>query len=73
MSEGWSIIFKVALALLELLRDDILKESNFEHVLRMLEEFPLSVPGRTVISAALRIQLSNADLKVLEREALEVS
>ena len=73
MSEGWSIIFKVALALVELLRDDILKENNFEHVLRMLEEFPLSVPGRTVISAALRVQLSNADLKVLEREALEVS
>ena len=46
MSEGWTIVFKVALALVGLLKDDILKESNFENVLRMLEEFPLSVPGR---------------------------
>eukprot|EP00945_MAST-04E_sp_MAST-4E-sp1_P007912 g7912.t1 len=68
MSEGWSIIFKVALALVDLLRDDILREHNFEHVLRMLEEFPLSVPGHTVISTAMRIPLTNADLKVLEIE-----
>ena len=71
MSEGWTIVFKVALALVGLLRDDILKESNFENVLRMLEEFPLSVPGRTIISAALQIPLSKKSLTNIEEETIK--
>lgn len=71
MSEGWTIVFKVAIALVGLLRDDILKENNFENVLRMLEEFPLSVPGRTIISAALQIPLSSKSLKSIEEETIK--
>ena len=37
----------------------------------MLEEFPLSVPGHTVISTAMRISLTNADLKLLEIETMK--
>eukprot|EP00943_MAST-04B_sp_MAST-4B-sp1_P004690 g4690.t1 len=71
MSEGWTIVFKVSLALVNLLRDDIIRETNFENVLRMLEEYPLSVPGRTIISAALQIPLSTIDLQRIERETIE--
>ncbi len=71
MSEGWTIVFKVSLALVNLLRDDIMRETNFENVLRMLEEYPLSVPGRTIISAALQIPLSTIDLQRIERETIE--
>ena len=71
MSEGWTIVFKVSLALVNLLRDDIMRENNFENVLRMLEEYPLSVPGRTIISAALQIPLSTIDLQTIEQETIK--
>ena len=71
MSEGWTIVFKVSLALVNLLRNDIMRENNFENVLRMLEEYPLSVPGRTIISAALQIPLSTIDLQTIEQETIK--
>ncbi len=72
LAEGWPFAFKIMLALMELSTPALLAMSNFEDALRLLnEEFPLTVPVKTLLDTAFGIRLTAKEFQDLESECAE--
>jgi hypothetical protein len=72
LAEGWPFVFKIMLALMELSTPALLAMSNFEDALRLLnEEFPLSVPVKTLLDTAFGMRLTSKEFQDLESECVD--
>ena len=60
--EGWKVVYRVMLALLESAQADILALS-FENILGYLKDFPSTVDGPAVMAGSLRINLKRKHIQ----------
>jgi len=60
--EGWKVVYRVMLALLESAQADILSLS-FENILGYLKDFPSTVDGPAVMAGSLRINLKRKHIQ----------
>ena len=60
--EGWEIIFRVSLAILEILRAEIM-EQEFEGIYKLLKTRPSKIPCNTLIKVALSVPLTKAQIQ----------
>jgi hypothetical protein len=67
LGEGWKIIYRVMLALLQQWQSQLLKMS-FEDILAFFRELPDRVNGDSVMETALRIKLKTKQIVRLEKE-----
>ena len=67
LGEGWKIIYRVMLALLQQWQSQLLKMS-FEEILTFFREIPDRVNGNSVMETALRIKLKTRQIVRLEKE-----
>eukprot|EP00386_Alphamonas_edax_P007640 GDKI01025437.1.p1 GENE.GDKI01025437.1~~GDKI01025437.1.p1 ORF type:complete len:375 (+),score=88.82 GDKI01025437.1:128-1126(+) len=67
LGEGVKIVFRVSLAIMKLLQDELLQES-FEAILHRLKNVPNLVQADSLIQTALAIKIPLATLKELEQE-----
>lgn len=65
--EGWKVVYRVMLALLQRFQGDLL-QLGFEEILAYLRELPGRVRGQNILEAALRIPLRRSHILKYERE-----
>lgn len=70
LGEGWKIIYRVMLALLQQWQSQLLRMS-FEDILTFFRELPERVNGNTIMETALRINLKTRQIVKLEKEFYE--
>ena len=67
LGEGWKIIYRVMLALLQQWQSQLLRMS-FEDILTFFRELPERVNGNSIMETALRINLKTRQIVKLEKE-----
>eukprot|EP00934_Nitzschia_sp_Nitz4_P001508 Nitzschia sp. Nitz4//scaffold11_size288233//74300//75905//NITZ4_000749-RA/size288233-snap-gene-0.14-mRNA-1//1//CDS//3329533999//1508//frame0 len=67
LGEGWKIIYRVMLALLQQWQSQLLK-MPFEEILNFFRELPERVDGQAVMDVAMRIPLKTAHIQKYEKE-----
>mmetsp|Transcript_23706 Transcript_23706/g.66215 ORF Transcript_23706/g.66215 Transcript_23706/m.66215 type:complete len:158 (+) Transcript_23706:290-763(+) len=67
LCEGWKIIYRVMLALLQQYQSQLLKMS-FEEILSFFRELPDRVDGATLMETALKIQLRKQHIEKYEKQ-----
>jgi len=60
--EGWKVVYRVMLALLEAAQSDVLGR-GFEGILCFLREYPPTVDGRAIMAGSLRINLKRKHIQ----------
>jgi len=60
--EGWKVVYRVMLALLEAAQADVL-ERGFEGILCFLREYPSTVDGAEIMAGSLRIKLKRKHIQ----------
>lgn len=67
LGEGWKIIYRVMLALLQKYQSQLMKMS-FEEILTFFRELPDRVEGHQIMESALKIPLRKKTISKYERE-----
>lgn len=67
LGEGWKVIYRVMLALLQQWQSQLLRMS-FEDILTFFRELPEKVNGNAIMETALRINLKTRQIVKLEKE-----
>ncbi|KAL7552692.1 hypothetical protein ACHAWF_015922 [Thalassiosira exigua] len=60
--EGWKVVYRVMLSLLEVASKDI-SDMNFEDILAYFRDFPSTVDGKAVMAGSLRIALKRKHIQ----------
>jgi len=60
--EGWKVVYRVMLSLLEFAMKDVL-EMQFEQILHYFREFPATVNGQMIIHSSLKIALKRKHIQ----------
>jgi hypothetical protein len=67
LGEGWKIIYRVMLALLQQHQSQLMKMS-FEEILAFFRDLPEKVNGNSVMETAKKIKLKTRQIDRLEKE-----
>jgi len=67
LGEGWKIIYRVMLALLQQHQSKLMK-MTFEEILAFFRDLPENVNGHVVMETALKIKLTTKQIVRLEKE-----